>query len=510
MTNIKTFELNDKLERLGVKLPDVLLPAPRIDMNKWAVVACDQYTSQPEYWDEVESIVGDNPSALRITLPEIYLEDLDIESRIHNIDFCMQQYLDRKTVVPQKPGFIFLDRETPYAKSRKGLILTLDLEKYDYNKESQTLIRATENTVIDRLPPRVKIRKNAPIEVPHILVLIDDPHATVIEPIAKAVYGTDSRSEGYKRNIEKIYDFDLMMNGGHIKGYRVNDNQLIEGLAKALETLANPTDFYKKYDVDKEKGVLLFAVGDGNHSLASAKVHWENVKETLSIKEQESHPARYAMVEVINIHDEGLVFEPIHRVLFNVNTKEFIDAMKKYIGKYSSFSINCLTSKEKLDEAMTTEIEMVKEAAIAKKINTAVGKATNKAIEGAKENQTEVKKGYDKGFPMPHLLPFVSHEGYYLAIIEKPFHNLEAASLQEFLDNYILDHPETKIDYIHGSDVVTSIGSKVGNLGFYLPPIDKHQLFKTVIVDGVLPRKTFSMGEAEEKRYYLECRKIVL
>jgi hypothetical protein len=491
--------LNNELKKLGIAVPDVLLPAHDIDMHKWSVVACDQYTSQPEYWDEVENIVGNDPSTLRLILPEVYLESSDVEERINKINVYMKKYLDDGILISQKPGFIFLDRETSHVKSRKGLILAVDLEKYDYNKGSQTLIRATENTVIDRLPPRVRIRKNAPVEVPHIQILIDDPDMMVIEPIAKAVSGLGNNINGNKNidmnsninyngigngtdnhisngidndiGIEKIYDFDLVMGGGHVRGYRITGHKMIQNIASALKKLAEPEYFHKKYDIDAEKGVLLFAVGDGNHSLASAKVHWENVKASLSPEKLANHPARYAMVEIINVHDEGLIFEPIHRVLFNVDSKKLINAMKEYLGNYSPVSFKTFSSKEELDK----EIDVIR-----------------------------------KKSASYHLLPFISGDNYYLAIIEKHLHNLDVATLQEFLDYYIENNPKTKIDYIHGDDVVTSIGAKAGNLGFYLPPIDKHQLFKTVIIDGTLPRKTFSMGEAEEKRYYLECRRITL
>jgi len=507
-------KLNNKLKKLGIAIPEVLLPSDGIDMQKWPVIACDQYTSQPEYWSELENVVGNEPSTLRLILPEVYLESSNLEKRINKINITMKKYIDESILVPQKPGLIFLERKTPRVKSRKGLILAVDLEKYDYDKNSQTLIRATEKTVIERLPPRVKIRKNAPVEVPHIQLLVDDPDMTVIEPIAEAVaklagnirrittnniangssYGntndsnstcdsTNNSTNGSTNsstigsagnsinNIEKIYDFDLVMGGGHVKGYMITGQEIIHNIATALEKLSDSVNFHEKYGVNAENGVLLFAVGDGNHSLASAKVHWENVKSSILPEDRENHPARYAMVEVINVHDEGLIFEPIHRVLFNVDYKKLMDAMKKYFGNYSPVSIKIFSSKENMD----SEIYAIRK------------KATN-----------------------CHFFPFVSGYGYSLAIIEKPLHNLVVAELQEFLDFYIENNPTTKIDYIHGDDVVTAIGTKTGNLGFYLPPIDKHQLFKTVIADGTLPRKTFSMGEAEEKRYYLECRKITL
>ncbi|NMB97798.1 MAG: DUF1015 domain-containing protein, partial [Clostridiaceae bacterium] len=437
------------LDSVGVKIPEVLLPAKNTDMTKWAVVACDQYTSQPEYWEQVEKIVDDNPSALNLILPEVYLEKPDVDDRIENINKSMQVYIDNGTLVSQKPGFIYVDRRTNHVSSRKGLILLIDLEKYDYNKGSQTLIRATEKTVIERLPPRVKIRKNAPIELPHIQLLIDDPEKTVIEPLAEK---TDL--------MEKLYDFELMMNGGHIKGYKIENSKLINNIASVLYNLAQPETFYEKYGVSMEKGILLFAVGDGNHSLASAKAHWENVKAKLtsegSSDELENHPARYAMAEVINVHDDGLIFEPIHRILFDVSFNVIIEAMKTYFSRYSSVNIKIFNSKN----------DMLNEE---KKI-----RSSNKGS---------------------HILPFVSKEALGIIEVENPIHNLDVATLQEFLDKYLEQNKKAKIDYIHGDDIVTNLGTKEGNMGFYLPSINKHELFRTVILDGTLPRKTFSMGE---------------
>mgnify|MGYP005858658601 CR=1 FL=1 len=261
-----------------------------------------------------------------------------------------------------------------------------------------------------------------------------------------------------------------MMNGGHVKGYKIENANIIRQIAKALEKLSDPEYFSNKYGIDpKDKGVLLFAVGDGNHSLASAKAHWENTKALIPQKMQAYHPARYAMVEVINVHDEGLIFEPIHRVLFNVYPKALIETMSKYFSNCSPVHVKTFPSKELMEQ-------------------------------GTHELNTK--------FPGSHMFPFISCDGYGIFIIEKPKHNLGIAALQEFLDYYLESNPNIKIDYIHGENVVASIGTKPGNLGFYLNPIDKHMLFKTILLDGALPRKTFSMGEDEEKRYYLECKVI--
>lgn len=451
-------ELVHRFENLGVKVPEVLLPSKDVDMTKWSVVACDQYTSQPEYWKEVEKIVGNSPSALHLILPEIYLEETDTEERFRKIGQTMKEYIKENVLVSQKPGFIFVDRKTSHAESRKGLIIAVDLEKYDYNKGSQTLIRATEGTVIERLPPRIKIRQNASIELPHIMLLIDDAEKTVIEPLAAKV-----------GNFEKVYDFDLMMGGEHIKGYMIDDEESFSSVLEALGRLADPVSFRARYGVGPDKGVLLFAVGDGNHSLASAKAYWENLKQNLSGDEISGHPARFALVEVVNVHDEGLQFEPIHRVIFNVDPGKVLDKAVKYF-------------------------------------NTGGSEALYKVFESKEAMNDEIKTlGKNR---ICHVVPFISKEKTGVIIIRNPKYNLEVGTLQAFLDDLVKKDRNITIDYIHGEDVVTALGSKEGNMGFYLPPMDKHDLFETVILDGALPRKTFSMGEAEEKRFYLECRKI--
>lgn len=426
------------LSELGLIIPKIMLPDSKYRLEKWAVVACDQYTSQRGYWENVADITKDNPSTYNIIFPEVYLEDGDSTTRINTINNNMDNYIQSGTLKELEDCFILVDRKTTHAPSRKGLMVALDLECYNYTKGSCTFIRATEGTVIDRLPPRIKIRQNAPIELPHIMVLIDDPDRKVIEPLAQKA-----------DKLEKLYDFELMMDGGHIKGYRVSDEEDISSVAEALSQLADLGNFRKKYDLSNQKDVLLFAVGDGNHSLASAKGHWENVKAGLSCEEQKNHPARYALVELVNVHDEGLVFEPIHRVLFNVDSKNLLNEFSAYYKNSS----NIRDSK-------------------------------------------------------PHGFKYITSEGSGEILIDNPVSNLEVGTLQAFLDYYMKEHPQVKIDYIHGEDVVTKLGSQPGNMGIYLPSMNKTDLFKTVILDGALPRKTFSMGEAEEKRFYLECRKI--
>ncbi|NJD03285.1 MAG: DUF1015 domain-containing protein [Ruminiclostridium sp.] len=453
---------------IGVHIPEIMLPAKGSDLCKWAVVACDQYTSQPDYWDDVKKIVGGSPSTLYLTFPEIYLKDDDKDQRIININSAMDKYLSEGILELQKPGFILLDRSTGHAASRKGLIIALDLEKYDYNKGSQTLIRATEGTVLDRIPPRVRIREHAAIELPHIMALIDDPGKTVVEPLFEKTH-----------QYEKVYDFELMKNGGHIKGWKIDNEESLEAIAAALEKLAQPEAFHSKYGAGSDKGVLLFAVGDGNHSLATAKAHWENLKASSGQDIMNTHPARYALVEIVNVHDDGIIFEPIHRVLFGVGGAAVLDEFVKCFETEGE-------SSGTVPSACKAEYMLLdSEAAIAN------------AVENVRCDKST------------HAIPFVLEGVYGLLLVKNPAHNLEVGTLQAALDKLAKNHRHMEIDYIHGDREVTELSSRRGNMGFYLPSMDKHDLFKTVILEGVLPRKTFSMGEADEKRFYLECRKIV-
>lgn len=433
---------------IGIMIPEVFLPKRGVDLKKWAVVACDQFTSEPEYWREVEKIVGKAPSTLNLTFPEIYLEAPGKEERIKNIQNKMREYLDSGIVQPRS-GLIYVER-TVAGKTRKGLLLCVDLEQYDYNKGSSSLIRATEGTIVDRLPPRMKIREGAALELPHILVLIDDPKRTVIEPLNKA-----------KSGFEVLYDFDLMLDSGHLTGYSIGDpfeKQIVE----ALCDLSKPEVFTKKYNLESDKPVLLFAMGDGNHSLATAKAVWEKMKPTVGMQ----HPARYALVEIENVHDEGLEFEPIHRVLFGLK-KDLLTALKLKFGDRYNY------------RPIQTEDEMVK------CVDTAQGLIQVIGVVGG-------------------------GEGKKFGVIEvsNPSANLPVGTIQPFIDSFLKEGGIDKIDYVHGRDVVMRLGSQPGNAAFYLPGMKKSDLFKTVILDGALPRKTFSMGEAREKRFYLESRKI--
>jgi Protein of unknown function (DUF1015) len=433
---------------IGIRIPQIYLPRLGVELQRWAVVACDQYTSQPEYWDPVEKIVGDAPSSLRLVLPEAYLGTPEESRRVQQVQASMHEYLEYG-ILEAHQGLMYIERSVA-GKTRRGLLLAVDLECYDYQKGSQSLIRATEGTIIDRLPPRMNIRQGALLELPHILVLIDDPERTVIEPLALA-----------KQNMVACYDFDLMMDSGHIQGYRIEDPDLEVQVIQALHALADPQQFARKYGLEDEQSVLLFAMGDGNHSLATAKAVWDQIKSQTGM----DHPARYALVEIENVHDQGLEFEPIHRVLFNLKGN-ILEAIQAYYGEAASFTPckDCM--------------EMVAQA----------------------EDQAEGRQAF--GMVINHQFGVVE--------IARPVSNLAVGSLQPFLDSLVDAHQADKIDYVHGKCVICRLSARPHTVGFYLPHMAKSDLFKTVILDGALPRKTFSLGEAHEKRFYIESRQIDL
>lgn len=435
------------IPEIGIQIPDILLPKAGVDLHKWAVIAVDQFTSQPEYWEQVEKITSDAPSTFHITLPEIYLEKPGEAERIQSIQQTMRQYLDAGILEPRE-GLVYIER-TAAGKTRKGLVMCLDLEQYDYTKSSTSLIRATEGTIIDRLPPRMKIRTGAPLELPHILVLIDDPEKTVIEPLAAA-----------KDKLPKLYDFELMLDSGHLVGYAVENQELENGVVAALRHLAQPEAFAAKYGLDANSPVLLFAMGDGNHSLATAKAVWEQMKPNVGM----DHPARYALIELENVHDEGLEFEPIHRVLFGLKT-DIYAAIEAAFGA---------------DYAYTPTASAEEMVAI---VNV--------------------------GDPSRQLMGFVGGgRGFGVVAISNPGANLAVGTIQNFIDPFLKQGNAEKVDYVHGADVTVRLGHQPDNVGIYVAGMEKDELFKTVILDGALPRKTFSMGEAREKRFYMEARKI--
>ncbi|MDD6434847.1 MAG: DUF1015 domain-containing protein [Clostridiales bacterium] len=425
----------------GFHIPEIMVPAEGTDYSKWAVVACDQFTSEPEYWDEVESIVGDAPSTLRLMLPELYLDKPGEAEKIVAIRKAMTDYLDNG-ILRKLPAGCMLVKRTAEGRSRLGLVIATDLESYDYNKGSQSLTRATEGTVVERIPPRLRIREGAPIEMPHILILIDDPDKSVIEPLVNAPS-------------ELIYDTDLMLDGGHVSGSFIAEKDL-EGMKDALSALYDKA--VEKYG---EGHVIFQAMGDGNHSLATAKANWENLKKTLSPEEQATHPARYALCEIENVHDDGIVFEPIHRVITAKNGQSGMDLVNETVELLN----------EQNEKAYLSDCSCC-------------------APEGS--------------FVIPYLAG--DKKGY--VIVEGPKSKLAVGALQNALDVMVKERKDTDIDYIHGTAAIEKLSAVEGNAGFMLPAMDKADLFPAVAGDGALPRKTFSMGEANEKRYYIESRYI--
>lgn len=441
-----------ELASSGVAVPEVLLPAPGVDLRSWAVVACDQYSSEREYWEKAAALVSSAPSTLNVIFPECYLEDGDKAERIERIRATMHGYLSSGVLQSPGPGFVLVERYTPYEKeARLGLMMAVDLERYRYGADSKSLIRPTEGTIVERLPPRMEIRRGAPLELPHIMLLVDDPGRTVVEPL-----------HAIRERLPRLYDFELMMGSGRVRGWQVKDPALLGKVASALSALADPGAFEARYG---SKDVLLFAVGDGNHSLATAKAIWEEIKATIPEGDprRQSHPARYALVELVNLHDRGLPFHPIHRVLFGVDEADFLTGL----GDYAAYRVRRHQSVE---------------AAFA-------------AVNGATADGV-------------HRVALVSPRGASVLEFSEPKARLTVGTIQDYIDRFRRSHAGVGIDYIHGDESLAALGTRPGNLGLFLPPVDKASFFETVIRDGVMPRKTFSMGEAPEKRFYVEARRI--
>lgn len=428
-------------------IPEIMLPREGMDLSKWAVIACDQYTSQPEYWAETDRTVGDAPSTLRLTLPEVYLEEADVAERTEKIHCTMRRYIEDGTLRTLPAGVILTERWSGGSCPRRGIVMAVDLEAYEYTPGSASLIRPTEKTVVERIPPRLKVRQGACMELPHIMILIDDPDRSIIEPLFDQT-----------ANLDKVYDTDLMQNGGHITGWFIPKGAQTDKIEAGLEALCDRETFNRKYGCTDAQALLPYAVGDGNHSMATAKAYWEEVKAGLSAEEQATHPARFVLVEVVNIHDESLIIEPIHRILFGVNADEMLHSLTAF---YEAQGCKAYVADEAPADASA------------------------------------------------HCFPFCSAEKTGVLVVENPKWYIPVATMQTALDACLEQYPSARIDYIHGADVVDDLAKKPGNLGFILPDIAKNDLFRGVVFDGVLPRKTFSMGEAHEKRYYMEAKAIV-
>ncbi len=428
-------------ESLPFRPADILLPRD-CDLSLWSVVACDQYTSQPEYWQRVEERVGRAPSSLRLILPESCLEGPDVETDIMEINNTMTRYLREQRFTLYPDTLIYVERTLEGGKIRRGLVGMVDLEQYDYEPGGGTLIRATEGVVLSRIPPRVAVRKNAPIELPHAMLLTDDPEQTVIEPVSKRV-----------GELEKLYDFDLMEGGGHLRGWRLDDQEMAR-VAQAMKALARPDHFHSRYGLKGEEPVLLFAVGDGNHSLAAAKECYERAKRITEPEQWPNLPSRFALCELVNLYDPVLVFQPIYRVVFGVDPKQLLAGLAQYYPQ---------------------------------------------AVWGKE----------DCGSGRRHRIRYVYDGGEGTVTVPNPKAHLTAGTLQNFLDEFLAHHLDSRIDYVHGEGVASHLArSHPDAVAFLLPALKKEELFPTVIHDGVLPRKTFSVGRAQDKRFYLEARRI--
>ncbi|MBO4331513.1 MAG: DUF1015 family protein [Oscillospiraceae bacterium] len=399
-------------------------------MKLWSVIACDQFTSAPDYWAGVEKRVGGAPSTLRLMLPEAYLGRPDVEKLEADIEKTMREYADGGLFRTLKDSFVFVERTVSGGGVRRGLLGLLDLECYDYSPNSVSPIRATEGIVPERLPPRARVRSKACLELPHIIIFIDDPDMTVIAP-AESEAG------------QTLYDFELMEGGGRVRGRRISGSGA-EKIQKALEALAGPEQLIKKYGGDRSP--VIFAVGDGNHSLAAAKMNWETVREGLSEEERTTHPARRALVELVNLHDSTIVFEPIYRLIYDTDTRAYLREAEEFFSRFGGCQKHMLTcfTGEGSAECGTGELTL------------------GECI----------------------------------------------AACEEFAERYAEKYGG-RIDYIHGRETVLELGSRKGCAGILMPIMDKKELFPSIIRSGALPKKSFSIGPALDKRYYLECRRII-
>lgn len=479
---------------------NILLPKDGIDMEKWSVIACDQYTSQADYWKTVEEFVGDAPSTLNVVFPEIYLGNkkndkncacensgcaddhttmyasMSDSERIACINSTMEKYLS-DGIIQQvvTDGYVLVERTTE-SGIRLGIVGLVDLDDYDFDPKNPTLIRATEGTVISRIPPRVKIREHAAIELPHVMLLVDDPvdkadaisdkgKLTGIYNIGNVEHGIIEYVYSLKDSFRKLYDTDLMQGGGHIRGYA------IEGEAVKQVTAA----FAKKQE---QSGGFLFAVGDGNHSLATAKTCWENIRKSQKFTDEQlkTHPARYALVEICNLHSEALEFKPIHRLLTNVDVKDMLSFFEAEITKQGLES--------------TEGDEIVFEYAESGSDNSAKPANSNEVVS---ENSAVTCTA-----PIKSSGINITNRG----------DRLPVEILQGILDKYLETHDNVSIDYIHGDEALHGLVKETNGCGIFLQSIDKSTLFPAINAGGVLPRKTFSIGEANEKRYYMECHNI--
>ena len=443
--------------RLAIQVPEVLLPVPGVDLSRWAVIACDQHTSEPDYWRQVGAEVGQSPSTLHLVLPEVFLAEGAPEGRIAGIQRRMREYLEGGVFGAPVRDFIYVERSTARVPRRRGLLVALDLESYDFRSGARSLVRASESTVHERILARLGVRRGASLELPHVIVLFDDPERSVLEPLGQRLAAEPP-----------LYDAELMLGGGQVRGWAVGAEQDLGAIHSALAALVRPEVFRERYGL-ADADVLLFAAGDGNHALAAAKTLWEEVKAELTDEAASIHPARHALVELVNVHDEGVTFEPIHRVVFGVDPQCLLSALCDWFAAQGS---SC-TLEELADEATLLS------------------------------RLAELERD-----PQLHALGTVVRGSFGLVTLARPKASLPVASLQAFLSAYTSKRSEVRIDYIHGVEAVRALAAEANRVGFLLPAMQKAELFQTIVREGALSAKTFSLGEADEKRFYLEARSL--
>jgi len=442
----------ETFKKYALSVPDILLPRDTAGLSRWAVIACDQFTQDREYWQKVAKHADGAPSTLNIILPEVYLEDPGRSERLASIRSTMKTYLEQPGISgqgvfgPPVRGFVYIERKTAYGRTRKGLVAAIDLDAYDWKPDSTALIRATEATIVDRIPPRMEIRRGAPVESPHIMLLVNDPAKTLVE-------GTGNR---VRTNVP-LYETKLEPDSGSITGWTVSADADLAHAADAVAALA-------RAGTAPDGSSFLFAVGDGNHSLATAKAVWDEFRTAREAEARagkidlENHPARFALVEIVNLYDDGLTFEPIHRVLFDTNTA----TLSAFLAKKLGGTLNTAGSEKELEELVSAK------------------------------NETRF------GFVCRGICSY----------LDTPDSALAVSRLQPALDEFLALNPAVKIDYIHGAEEVFRLGRDRNTVSLLLPPVEKDSFFHTISTGGPLPRKSFSMGEASEKRFYLECRKL--
>ena len=416
----------------------ILLPAPGTPLNPWACIAVDQFTSQPDYWRRAEALAAGRASTLHIVLPEAYLGQPGEQQRLDRIRRTMADY--RKHLLTRVvDGFVYVERTQADGSVRQGLVGAVDLEAYSYAPGDHPAIRPSENTVVERIPPRLKVRRGAELETPHVMLLADDEACTLIEPVAAV-----------KNRLPLLYDGELMLGGGHLRGWAVEDPDLIAGIEAAVTALGDPAAFAARWPGAAGQPPMTLAVGDGNHSLATAKAYWEERKAVLPPDKQQTDPARYCLVEVCNVHAPAIEIEPIHRVLFGTRAAQVRAALEAW----------------------------------------------------ATANTICVSPGSSQQFTL------VSADGEEALGFAGEVEPLTVGTVERFVQDFLRHNPGVRVDYIHGEAAVRSLAA-AGGVGLVMPPLEKADLFRGVVLGGVLPRKTFSMGHAEEKRYYNECRSLV-